>query len=163
MYACGFNEFGELGIPMVDDETSTGNAAVTYKCRKTPVAIDFQPKVRFIAAGKNHSAAVTMTSADGESDTKLYTWGLSSHGQLGHEKVKNSYNISRPKKVKFLEEPNTRIVFISAAERHNLCLDTHGNIWFFGEKQSVGVREFEDIYQFSPRKLQSDRGKNLSS
>ena len=31
------------------------------------------------------------------------------------------------------------IVFVSAAPTHNLCVDSEGKLWFFGEKSGVGV------------------------
>ena len=67
--------------------------------------------------------------------------------------MKNSYNIARPTKVAFLEAEGTKIAFVSAAPKHNLCVDTDGALWYFGEKQSVGIKDKKDKYQFAPTQL----------
>ena len=62
----------------------------------------------------------------------MYSWGWSAYGQLGHPKIKNYYNLDRPKKVKFRDATQTKIVFVSAGSKHTVCLDLEGNIWYFG-------------------------------
>ena len=88
-------------------------------------------------------------------ESDMYTWGLSAQGQLGNFEVKNSYNISRPTKVEFLGAESTKIAFVSAAAKHNLCVDTDGALWYFGEKQSVGIKDKKDKYQFAPTQLRA--------
>ena len=53
--------------------------------------------------------------------------------------MKNQYNVPTPKKVKFIDSPGTKIAFVSAAVNHTLCVDSEGQIWFFGENAAVGV------------------------
>ena len=48
-----------------------------------------------------------------------------------------------PRKVEFIDAEDTHLVFVSAAPKHTLCLDTKGRIWYFGEKASVGIKHKE--------------------
>lgn len=125
LFACGFNEYGELGVAseLGDDATGEGEAAIMLKCKNKPFQVNTTKKMRYIAAAGNHSIAISTEYDKGQAKSDVYTWGLSSSGQLGHYKVKNTYNITKPKKVKFLENPETNIVFAAAAPKHTLCVD----------------------------------------
>ena len=60
MYSCGYNQFGELGIG--DDDKVKGVSAeigVLLKCKIVPESIILEQKIRFIAAGANHSLAIS--------------------------------------------------------------------------------------------------------
>jgi alpha-tubulin suppressor-like RCC1 family protein len=72
---------------------------------------------------------------------------------LGHHDVQNQYNLSTPKAVEFLNDPDVKIIFVSASQKHTLCVDTEGELWYFGEKQSVGIHDKRNKYQFSPIRL----------
>ena len=154
MYSCGLNAYGELGIDVDQDQGGNyvGEAALVLKCRSVPVQLNFYEKIRFIAAGRNHSLAISTTQEAGIFDSHLYSWGLSENGQLGHYDAK-SYNIPQPRRVKFIDAPGTKIVFASASLRHTLALDTEGQLWFFGEKESVGITDRKHKYQFAPKRL----------
>lgn len=81
LYACGFNEFGELGIDMGEAAQGlSGEAAVVLKCRAVPFAITLEPRIRFIAAGANHSVALSSCQLGGVVESDMYTWGLSAQG-----------------------------------------------------------------------------------
>ena len=81
MYASGFNEFGELGIP-IDEQArnSKGEAAIILKIKVIPVQIDMEAKIRYIAAGANHSLAISSGRDGIRVISDLYTWGLSASG-----------------------------------------------------------------------------------
>lgn len=123
------------------------------KCKPIPVQIPTIEHIRFIASGSNHSLAISSDSQFGVQSSTLYTWGLSSYGQLGHHDVKNQYNLNTPKAVKFLNDPDVKMVFVSASQKHTLCVDSEGELWFFGDKQSVGIQDKRNKYQFSPIRL----------
>ena len=53
--------------------------------------------------------------------------------------MKDQYNLDRPKLVDFPADPDATMLFVSAAEKHTLCVDCEGELWFFGDKQSVGI------------------------
>lgn len=81
MYACGFNEFGELGVPIdAQAATSKGEAAIILKIKVVPVQVDTEIKVRYIAAGANHSLAISSARDGIKVVSNLYTWGLSASG-----------------------------------------------------------------------------------
>ena len=155
IFACGFNEYGELGVEMGDQKNLQGEAQVILKCKPLPVQIQMEDRIRFIEAGLNHSLAISSSSEGSSTDSKLYSWGLSNSGQLGHHDVKNAYNLSKPKVVEFLGSESTKIVYVSASAKHTLCVDTDGLIWYFGEKLSVGIKDRKDKYQFFPQLLRA--------
>ncbi|XP_019181751.1 PREDICTED: ultraviolet-B receptor UVR8 isoform X3 [Ipomoea nil] len=83
VYACGLNDFGQLGIS--DDKSYTTE----------PVRVAALPKdIIKISAGYHHSCAITV---DGE----LYVWGKNSNGQLGLGKKADKV-VSVPRKVESL-------------------------------------------------------------
>lgn len=93
--------------------------------------------IRFIACGAFHSLAVSDFNKVDSRSLALYTWGWGAYGQLGHYKVKSDFNLRKPKQVKF--KTGAKIVFMAAATKHTLCLDTEGGLWYFGLKEAVGV------------------------
>lgn len=93
----------------------------------------------------------------------MYTWGLSSYGQLGHNDVKNQYNLAEPKQIDWLVEPEPRIAFCSAAQKHTLCVDENGELWYFGDKQSVGIVDKVNKYQFKPSRIVASNHSKYSS
>jgi alpha-tubulin suppressor-like RCC1 family protein len=38
---------------------------------------------------------------------------------------------------------DTKIAFVAAGPKHTLCIDTEGNLWYFGNKESVGIESIE--------------------
>lgn len=112
--------------------------------------------IRFIACGAFHSLAVSDFNNDEGDSLALYSWGWGAYGQLGHSNIKNSFNLRKPKQVKFKLGSN-KIAFVAAATKHTLCLDIEGGLWYFGLKEAVGVNS-SDPYQFEPVKLQPIEG-----
>ena len=160
VYSAGLNEFGQLGVksdPMEITKQAKYNVSILQnylyqKTKSTPQRVDIE-NVRFIAAGDCHSLAITDLSHDGEFESKLYSWGWSAYGQLGHSKIKNSYNLDRPKVVKFLQSYETKVAFVSGGSKHTVCIDTEGRLWYFGERNSVGIRAKARKMQFYPTLL----------
>ena len=102
------------------------------RCYPSPVPITHlaDERIRFIAAGSNHSIAISTKFQGGVSESKLYSGGLSDQGQLGLAKIKNKYNVTLPEEVEFINGANNseqdppKIVFASAASNHTLCVDS---------------------------------------
>ena len=158
VYAAGYNEFGQLGVksePLKiqqnknDIMSSILDNYYYAKTKPTPQRVDVE-NVRFIAAGDSHSFAISDSSHDGNQTSNLYSWGWGAFGQLGHHKIKNYYNLDRPKKVKFRDAIDLKIAFVSGGSKHSLCLDMEGRMWYFGNKMSVGIREPLNKLQFEP-------------
>lgn len=45
--------------------------------------------------------------------------------------------------MKFRQAMETKIAFVAAGPKHTLCIDTDGNLWYFGCKESVGIESKE--------------------
>ena len=58
----------------------------------------------------------------------------------------------KPKQVKFRQAIDTKVAFVAAGTKHTLCLDTDGNLWYFGLKEAVGIKSIEPN-QFEPIRL----------
>ena len=56
--------------------------------------------------------------------------------------------------MEFLDGENVKPVFASASPKHTLVLDSDSQMWYFGDKSAVGIKDKKDKYQFSPKKLQ---------
>ena len=168
IYAAGFNEFGQLGVPTesvsanimdgLEDgaENDLMGNFYTVKTRTTPVRIPSLESIRFVAAAGSHSLAISDSNAGDNPGLALYSWGWGAYGQLGHSKVRNSYNLSKPKRVKFREAMDTKIAFVTAGSKHTLCLDVSGRMWYFGAREGVGIASKEPKMQFEPVLLGSD-------
>ena len=109
------------------------------KSKGTPVRIFALENIRFVAAGESHSCAISDANSGDNPSHALYTWGWGAYGQLGHSKIQNAYNLSKPKHVKFRDARDTNIAYVSAGSKHTLCLDVNGKLWYFGSKEAVGI------------------------
>ncbi|MES1909747.1 MAG: hypothetical protein MHM6MM_002442 [Cercozoa sp. M6MM] len=98
LYACGGNDFGQLGL---------GIGPALASPRGVPVQ---DTHFVGVAAGAFHSAA---RCADGA----LYTWGDNQHGQLGHG---TSRTVSRPERVQALECMD--VLSVECGGDHTVCI-----------------------------------------
>ncbi|EFJ50194.1 hypothetical protein VOLCADRAFT_58528 [Volvox carteri f. nagariensis] len=112
----GGNEYGQTG--------SGSEGADQHQPRHIKGLAD----QRVVAAGENHSAALT---ADG----RLYTWGRGKHGQLGQGDWANRH---RPVLVTSLR--GIRAKQVSAGSRHSLVLTTTSQVFAFGNNDFGQVR-----------------------
>ena len=81
VFSCGFSEYGELGVPLIELERGVDQKqAIIMKCKPEPEQIETIEHIRFIAAGKNHSIAISSLTVHGNAESDMYTWGLSSYG-----------------------------------------------------------------------------------
>ena len=109
------------------------------KTKSTPVRIHALENIRFIAAAGSHSLAISDSNSGDNPGLALYSWGWGAYGQLGHSKIQNSYNLPKPKLVKFREAMDTKIAYVTAGSKHTLCLDVNGKLWYFGAREGVGI------------------------
>jgi alpha-tubulin suppressor-like RCC1 family protein len=68
----------------------------------------------------------------------MYTWGCGWHGQTGHGSWNNEY---LPKVLKSNYTKDTKFIMASCGSKHTLALDANGQIWYFGNKMSVGIED----------------------
>ena len=109
VFSCGKNYNGQLG-----DGTTTD--------RDMPVKVSLPagPKVTAVAAGADHSLAVTSTGA-------VFAWGLNNEGQLG-----NGGTGSSAVPVKVTLPAGTRVTAVAAGALHNLALTSTGAVLAWG-------------------------------
>jgi len=117
VYAWGSNTFGQLG-------TGTTDAS------STPMPVAFPPGtvVTAVAAGGDHSLALTSTGA-------VFGWGANDHGQLGDGTTTDAdtpVSVTAPAGVSFTA--------IAAGTGHTLALGSDGQIyaWGFGASGQLG-------------------------
>jgi regulator of chromosome condensation len=80
LYTCGRSDSGQLGI--TDQVPPPGEMKTTLQLVEFDEDLDAEDKViRRIAAGEDHSLAVTATG-------KLFSWGFGDEGQLGRKAEK---------------------------------------------------------------------------
>ncbi|XP_074320985.1 ultraviolet-B receptor UVR8 [Silene latifolia] len=115
VYACGLNDFGQLGIS--DD--------LDYTMEPTLVP-GIEKQIKHISAGYSHSCAIT---TDGE----LYMWGKNTNGQLGLGKSAPSV-VSRPLKVACLS--GIHIEMAALASEHSIAVTDEGVTLSWGEGNS---------------------------
>ena len=112
VFAWGEGEDGKLGL---------GNRLTMDK----PRLIDslLPKKIRDIACGSSHSAAIT-------SSGELYTWGLGEYGRLGHG---DNYNQYKPKLVQALVGKRIIQVACGSRDAQTLALTEDGMVYSWGD------------------------------
>jgi alpha-tubulin suppressor-like RCC1 family protein len=60
--------------------------------------------------------------------------------------------LRKPKRVEFRQGSDIKVAFVAAGTKHTLCLDTEGKLWYFGLKESVGIKSYEPK-QYEPIRL----------
>uniref|UniRef100_A0A670YWZ5 HECT and RLD domain containing E3 ubiquitin protein ligase 3 n=1 Tax=Pseudonaja textilis TaxID=8673 RepID=A0A670YWZ5_PSETE len=89
--------------------------------------------VKEVACGKNHSVFLL-------EDGKVYTCGLNTKGQLGHERQGG-----KPEQINALADQH--IVHVACGESHNVALSDQGQLfsWGAGSDGQLGLTTTEDI------------------
>ena len=119
MLAWGYNGYGQLG-----DGTNTA------RYRVGPVldaGYNLLTGIRAIAAGSNHSLALT---ADG----RVLAWGYNGYGQLGDGSTANS-NLPRVV-IHDSYFPLQNMVAIAAGDNHSLALHRDGQVYSWGRNDN---------------------------
>ncbi|MGL4982722.1 MAG: leucine-rich repeat protein [Treponemataceae bacterium] len=125
LYGWGDSEY--LGIPEV-----SGSVRKATLIAKDNLGNSL-PKFKSLAAGGNHSFAVT-------EDGKLYSWGSNNDGQLGLGTSADSL-IKAPTLVTTFKhgeitKPAPRIVAVAGADNNSLALSEDGTVYSFGKATS---------------------------
>lgn len=110
-------------------------------------------KVCQVSAAKYHSCALTASG-------QLYTWGFGRGGRLGHEAFhvhSGMQAVLEPRLVRSLEK--VRVVSVSAAKHHTVCLSNSGDVWSWGNNKEGRLGYSGVDTQPSPRKVGSIKAK----
>ena len=135
-YGLGRNVEGQLGCGELCETRLKPCPLDKKRCAEEDI-----PKLQslnFIAAGSEHSAAISKTG-------ELYTWGENSQGRLGHRAASVNYTgasgqtLAWPWRVKALENVVVRSVALGA--RHTIILDRDGKLYACGagERGRLGL------------------------
>ncbi|CAK9867327.1 unnamed protein product [Sphagnum jensenii] len=132
LYGWGWGRYGNLGLGDRSDRLVPGEVAAIAGERMTQVA-----------CGWRHTISVSESG-------KLFTFGWSKYGQLGHGDFQDHLI---PHQVEALEK--TKVQSISGGWRHTMALDSEGQLygWGWNKFGQVGCGNTED--QTSPQLLKT--------
>eukprot|EP00448_Togula_jolla_P009877 CAMPEP_0170603602 /NCGR_PEP_ID=MMETSP0224-20130122/18997_1 /TAXON_ID=285029 /ORGANISM="Togula jolla, Strain CCCM 725" /LENGTH=1011 /DNA_ID=CAMNT_0010928489 /DNA_START=44 /DNA_END=3076 /DNA_ORIENTATION=+ len=129
VYSWGSGEMGQLGFPLLED-LPRDQDGYPYEPTAGLIRAFERMKICQIAGGDGHTAAVTIHG-------KLYSWGASACGQLGHSDTEHM-----PKDVEgYPYQPvpllveslqDVRIVQISCGDAHTIALSREGLLYSWG-------------------------------
>lgn len=139
LWSFGANNYGQLGIKTMDNETRVEPEAVTG----IPEGLTFTK----IAVGKDHSLALG-------TDGKVYAWGANNYGQLGNGTTTNSGELQPIVGLENIEK-------IVAYENISYAIDKEGNAYVWGEgytKAPQKITFFARIIDISGNYLLSEYG-----
>ena len=163
VYTFGANDFGKLGIHTLYIQDKENKEKEVEIEEKGDLKLELQPRLirgmadaTFIACGPNHSAAICRNEGKVHSYA-CYTWGHGWNGKLGHGDYDNEY---KPKMV-HLGVVESNFVLVTCGTSHTLFLDTKGEIWFSGSKNSVGITKYEYEDQIVPIKMETYLGEKI--
>ncbi|HQQ91016.1 MAG TPA: glycosyl hydrolase family 28 protein [Kiritimatiellia bacterium] len=143
VFAWGRNDGGQLG-----------NGRFGFAAQeRVPAYVDGLPPVAAVAAGWDHSLALTR---DGE----VYAWGDRSHGQLGDGVRQTGKPAAVPQPVPGLSE----IIAIAAGGQHSLALRRDGTVLAWGSNWNgqLGNGSHKDgSHSAVPRPVIGERGKDI--
>ncbi|MDP2435054.1 MAG: hypothetical protein Q8P67_04880, partial [archaeon] len=94
-----------------------------------------QGDIRSICAGEAHLAAVVETA---EGSRQVVTWGLNTHGQLGHGKALNTF-VGSPTAVAFAWP--SPVVQVCSGARHMLALLQNGRVYAWGKNVHTSIAD----------------------
>lgn len=114
VFTCGTTTTGALGL-YENQEAYT---------EIVPVQINGIPKINFIAAGLDHTIAITYR------EKALFGWGSTQDNRLGIQN--NTSSILTPKKIGLLGGYNVQFEHVVCGANFTLALDTENNLWYTG-------------------------------
>ena len=117
VFSWGTNEFGCLGL-------GTTRSLKVSQPTEIKTFTNVSSCVKQVACGEKHCVAVLR-------DGKVFSWGCSTLGQLGHADYDH---IGSPAMVQTLQ--NIPIVRVSVGKSHNIALTAGGEIWSWGSNWS---------------------------
>jgi alpha-tubulin suppressor-like RCC1 family protein len=131
LWACGLNDWGQLGIGSTDD-------------KKTPIQVDATTKWAAAAAGHQHSLAL-------KTDGTLWAWGKNHDGQLG---VDDGTYLNRKTPAQIGSD--TRWVSVAGGARHSLGLKADGTLWAWGRNREAQLGDGTFTEKTGPVQIGSD-------
>lgn len=150
IYSWGENLRGQLG------NGSSGAAPSLPGPISSEGFEDGYPRFVSIAAGGNHSLAVT-------DDGSIYAWGNNQNGQIGNGE--SAQAVTAPTLVDTSDMPaDDPVVQVSAGNAHSLALTRNGQVWAWGSNQQsqLGVVEGAGVGNIlTPARVISLEGHNI--
>jgi alpha-tubulin suppressor-like RCC1 family protein len=144
---CGRNfttMLSQTGRVFTFGSTSRGKLGVNKrypKCQPYPVEVEFfrikSMPIAKIVMGASHTLALAKETGE------VYSWGQGSDGQLGHSTF---MHFCTPKRIAFFDNLETGpIVNISASQFYSCAVDSHGNVfgWGNGDCGVLGIPKVE--------------------
>ena len=132
VFAWGKNSHGQLG---------TGDRInKPFPTRVNPLK---HQKVRYIAAGKNHTVALTL-------DGGVFTFGSNEYGQLGHGKNSGDFSVN-PRKI--FELMGTTVTQIACGKNHTIAfVGESSHLYTFGNnyKSQLGYTDTSPDKNYNP-------------
>jgi alpha-tubulin suppressor-like RCC1 family protein len=128
LWSWGANDFGQLGV-LTAEHCMTSRGSIP--CSVAPVKIAGLTRVRAIAAGRDHTLALTETGT-------VWAWGVNYSGQVGADSNNRcsarvpdqpAYECARTP-VQVISLDGVRL--IAAGDSHSLALKEDGSVWVWG-------------------------------
>ena len=117
VWSCGINNYGCLGLGI--DEKRT---AKVYGPREIKYFMENDIRIKDIKCGYEHNLALCM-------DGNVYSWGLNSSGQCGHD-MDGQFSIPIPTKIDAFDDEE--VVVIKCGEEHSYICTASGKHYLFG-------------------------------
>lgn len=166
LYAWGLNNFGQLGLGLVEegDEIDEKEEEIIFAPQPVPkqVKLPFDAShIKQIAAGQHHSVILTK-------DGRVLVFGRTNYGQLGlGEDVKNKKNrLDVPTSIPEFEAlpSDNRVVHIAAGGHHCLAVTAKGDAyaWGFGTTGALCQGVGKDADCSVPTKIPLNAGMQAS-
>jgi alpha-tubulin suppressor-like RCC1 family protein len=128
----GSHEKGRLGIGPVDEH---GCELIPRKVEQA----DF-PHIKYICCGVNHVLAIPdYDSESADAPKGVWSWGISSRGQLGHNNRRTLY---APQLIQKLAKE--KIKKVCCGFEHSMALTESGNIYYWGAQEHYIRSELGD-------------------
>ena len=146
LWACGYNEYGQLGLGYTTPATLPLVDPVTFF---TQVGIDTDWES--VSGGYSHSVAI-------KTDGTLYAWGYNDNGVLGVGST--AHHINYPTQV----GTDANWSSVTAAERHILALKSDGTLWAWGWNGDGQLGTFDAVTPVtSPVQIGTDTWTSIST
>ncbi len=130
LFTFGAHAKGRLGLGPLDE---TGRQLIPKK-----VDLPGFPHIRYICCGVNHVLAIPdYDSEDAKADKGVWSWGLSSRGQLGHGNKETLYSPRLIQKVS-----SERFRKVCCGFEHSMGLTEEGKLYFWGAQEYYLRSEF---------------------
>lgn len=128
----GSHEKGRLGIGPVDE----------HGCELIPCKLNLPdfPHIKYVCCGVNHVLAIPdYDSESADAPKGVWSWGISSRGQLGHNNRRTLY---APQLIQKLA--GERIKKVCCGFEHSMALTESGNLYYWGAQEHYIRSELGD-------------------